>query len=310
MKSRFLKLVIGLCFLLLFVVLVFRQTRVIHVLPTDIAVKHEEHIRTTAAGNKITPEKNESKEAITMKSSLRPAQSTEVLVAVGLSIPVVFEDNPQDSLSKEERAEVVRDIQLIYGHLDQFETYNTNPRELKSDGIELTVVKKIQFVGSGRYFPLAHRDTFGLLSGGPDHYKLVIPSELISAYREALDFISNNWQAFDRLKLFLPESGNHSEAWAKLVAADVVWTPDSLNMHTKTKERIFSQLKNARIRRPSMLDFFIPGKDAAHSGLPELPEGSIVGKVFALDEKNVPQNYEAIVYVGERWYFAVVPPGT
>lgn len=310
MKSPYFKLMIGLCLLLILGVLVWQQSRVVHILPTNIAVKHEEHIRAATVGNGIKPEKVESKETGTIKSSLGADQSTEALVAGSLSIPVVFEDNPQDQLSKEQRIEVVRDIQLIYGHLDQFETYDTNPREMKLDGIGLTVVKKIKFVGSGRYFPLAHRDAFGLLAGKPDRYNLVIPSELISAYRQALDFIANNRQAFDQLKLFLPESGNHTEAWAKLVAADVVWTPDSVNMSSKTRERIFSQIKNARIRRPSILDFLSIEKDAANSGFPELPEGSIVGKALILDGKNIPQNYEAIVYIGGTWHIAVVPPGT
>lgn len=306
MKSSLKKLFIGLCLLLIVVAVVWHQKRVIYLPSTNITVEHERHERTVTIEND-----DKSKQVIPKVGSVRAAyfhavQVPKVLVAGGLSIPLVFEDNLQAALSEEQRTEVIRDIQLIYGHLDQFATYETDPREFRAGGIDLTVVKKIQVIGSGRYFPPAHRNTFGLLSGEPGNYKIVIPSDLIEAYRQALDFVATNRQAFDQLNLFLPESGNCSEAWAKLEASDVVWTPDSLNVSPNTIERIFNQMKNARIRKPSILDFTAEN-DEAHSGLTGLPEGSIVGKTLLLDGRDFPQNYEAIVYFAGKWHLAVVP---
>ena len=309
MKSSFKKLFIDLCLLLIFVAVFWQQKRVIYLPKTNITIEHEKNERTVTIKNDDKSKQVIPKVEFAKAACFHDVQVPKVLVAGGLFIPLVFEDNLQATLSEEQRAEVIRDIQLIYGHLDQFATYETDCLELRAGGIDLTVAKKIQFIGSGRYFPPAHRDTFGLLSGEPGNYKIVIPFELIAAYRQALDFVATNRQAFDQLNLFLPESGNCSEAWAKLEASDVVWTPDSLNISPKTKERIFNQMKNARIRKPSILDFTAEN-DEAHSGLTGLPEGSIVGKALLLDGRGVPQNYEAIVYLGGKWHLAVVPPGT
>ncbi len=308
MKSFTRKSIIGIFLIILLAVGLWFQKASFP--PELSASKNERLINKLTLPDEIRRTSLKSMGKPTIRANSSNFQPSKVLMAGGLTIPVVFQDEPHASLTEEQRAEVIKDIQMVYGHLGQSEMYGIDRKVLTVGGIELPILNKIQFNGSGRYFPPAHRDTFGLISGGPDHYQLVIPSELIADYRQALDFISAHRQAFDSLRHFLPESGNNSEAWAGLAASDVVWTPATLKMTAGTQERIFSEMKNARFRMPSLLDFSVAEKGARDFGLPELPEGAIVGRVLLLDEGNIPQNYEVVIYVDNKWKIAVVPPGT
>ena len=53
-----------------------------------------------------------------------PNSRPRLLKAGGLALPVQFQDFTKTHLSDSQCAEVIQDLQRIYGHFEQYETYN------------------------------------------------------------------------------------------------------------------------------------------------------------------------------------------
>lgn len=246
-----------------------------------------------------------------IRTRTKPAVlSRHELLLGGTILPVIFQDTTQPTLSDAERLEAIADFQMIYGHLDLSESYDIPPKVMTAGGGEITISKMAYATGPGQHFPEPHMNTFGQLSGAMGSYRLVVPIELMTAYRSAFDFREANREAFESLDSFLPAGDPGSLQTFGMSLADLIWTRSPSTLTPEMGERILQEVGLIRVRRPSILEYFKVGGDDNSFGLPGLPDGTIVGIAMQIQDGNIPKQPVVLVYIEGRWKIGIAPFGT
>lgn len=261
-------------------------------------------------GMTSAPDRNNAERVLRPTSTELAVPSRHELLIEGITIPVVFQDITQPNLSEAERLEVIADFQMIYGHLDLSETYDIPPRVITAGGGEITISKMAYATGPGQHFPEAHLNNFGLLSGEKGNYRLVVPLELISAYRSAFDFRDAHPEAFKSLDSFLPAGDPAPPKTIGLTPVDLIWTQSPSTLTLEMGERILKETNLSRFRRPSILEYFKVSEDDNSLGLPGLPEGTIAGIAMQVQDGNIPKQSVVLVYIDGLWKIGIAPFGT
>jgi len=265
----------------------------------------------SARGQQMTsaPDRNTAEEAPGPSLNEPPVLSRRELLIGGIALPVIFQDTTHPTLSDGERLEVIADFQMIYGHLNLSESYDIPPQLMTAAGEKITVSKMAYATGPGQYFPDAHKNTFGLLSRDKDSYRLVVPVQLINAYRKAFDFREANQDAFERMDSLLPPGDPAALRTSGKSPTDLIWTRSPSDLTTEMGERFIKEANLSRFRRPSILEYY-QVKDNSWKGLPGLPDGTIVGIAMHVHNGNIPKQPIVLVYIKGRWKIGIAPFGT
>ncbi len=116
--------------------------------------------------------------------------------------PIIFEDN---IFSNELLLFAMKDINLVYGHFDGYDILRPSPRQTFQ--INATTIKPQSLLNlkasAGRYRPRAHKRNIEHFVEIEGETKLVIPSKLLAAYKQAFMFKQNHVSAFERLNSFI-----------------------------------------------------------------------------------------------------------
>lgn len=275
-------------------------------------------MRSSTNGSRTSDEKGQISvhDGTSAQQALKPpltdvtSHNDHKLLLGRITLPVIFQDTAQPSLSEAEFLEIIEDLQMIYGHLDMSGTYDIPPRVIAAGGEEITISKMAYATGSGQHFPEAHMNIFGMLTGDKENYRIVIPKELMTAYRSAFDFRNANVEAFERMDSLLPAGDLASPKTSGVQPVDIIWVRSPSMLTPEIGARILKEASLSRFRRPSILEYFTVSGEDNPVGLPGLPDGTIVGIAKQVENGNIPKQSVVLVYIDGRWKIGIAPFGT
>lgn len=227
-------------------------------------------------------------------------QLMENTVTIGSSkFSALFEDG---DYSQTLQKILIKDMNLIFGHMNQFEILPYSKKSFSIYGSDVSSQKRIYFSGPGRYWPSIYRNNFGFIIDDGEDERLIITNELVQAYKKAEAFQEDNKEAFEKLSQFidLMNTGSKTEMASSDIDSLFYFSNGSDFLKNKYKEdamALITQFTRYEWREPSILDV-------------NYENNSLVAHTYVIDSQKTPVSETGLIYDDSNWKILIVNPGT
>ena len=252
--------------------------------------------------NPPSPEEGTTSPPVAKSNAKPPPKVASGLVAGGRQWKLQFSDH---SLSDEIQQRISYDLNLIFGHLPNFEI-DTLPFTLGVDARQL--VRRVRFEGGENRRPSVLKNSgFAHLAQGADESELFVPKAVTNAYLKAIELEKQNEAAYKLLDQFLARMSEIAEKPIEDVRGLFVFPDENKSAEggtAKVDPLEFAAAWGGKIyRAPSILDM------AATAGTPLEKYGSLIAMTYALSPGKV-DDLPRLVFHSGRWRFLMERPGT
>ena len=236
-----------------------------------------------------------------------PSESLPLALTVAkLTLPLAFADTGENP---DLRQTVVRDLQMVYGHLSGHEIVNAGvmpPVMVK--GVAVIPTKLINYTGAGRYFPKVIDGEIGYVGNVDGSETLLITAKVISAYREAMDRRSAQPAAYEKIYQFVDDLNLLATKPISDPSQMFVLDPTMANQNSQLEQispQVFvQQFGGQQYRAPSLLEII----DGAQ--ISDQYKGRLVAKLYVHTESGLKDNMPPIIFDQGQWKFLIVSPPT
>jgi hypothetical protein len=240
--------------------------------------------------------------SITAKTS--PAVPLALMVTK-LTLPLAFTDT---ATNPELKQAVARDLQLIYGHLDDHELVQSigNFAPLIIGGREIAPIKLLNFTGNGRFTPAKITQEIGYIGIVDGHESLLINDKVIAAYHEAMERRGALPAAYTEIDHFI-DALNLMKRGDPISDANQMFVVDpavAAQFNSIGPSAFALQFEGRRYRGPSLLEF----SDGSEVG--ELYKGKPVSKIYVVTKDGIEDGMPPIIFDQGRWKFLILSPPT
>ncbi len=254
----------------------------------------------------IVSEESQFETTKTLAATAQSQNQPLALTVAKLTLPLAFADTGENP---DLRQTVVRDIQMVYGHLGGHEIVNAGvmPAVIVK-GVAITPTKLINFTGTGRYFPKVIDGEIGYVGNVDGTEALLINEKVITAYREAMERRSalpaayeKIYQFVDDLNLLATKPINNPR---ELFVLDPTMATENSQLEQISPQVFAQQFGGQQYRAPSLLEVM----DGAR--ISDQYKGRLVAKLYVLTENGLKDNMPPIIFDQGHWKFLIVSPPT
>ncbi len=233
-----------------------------------------------------------------MNSSLpKPVSGAlPIFKAGGIELPILFADG---ATRAELKAAIVKDINLVYGHLTAHESLTPiYKKSLHIQGRDITPIAQLNLLGVGRYYPAEHQDLMGVIVDF-DGQKLVIPNELVAIYAKAQEREQRYPRAFSKMDDFVRRLNRLNDEPPEH-ASDILFLHPSAKefapvLHEMSREQLIETFGNRAYRQPSIIEV----KEAGEL-LPEL-KGSLIAPLYRKVPGGITDTATPLIFHEGHW---------
>lgn len=217
----------------------------------------------------------------------------------GTTFPAIFEDG---KYSDHLQSTIVRDINLIFHHITNYKILPYAKKSVVLNGLNLMVQKKIHFLGPKRYFPEVYKDNFGFILELNDRNQIVITQEIISAYKNAMEFEKKNKEAFKKIPHFISMMNSKPITEIAHMKIDELFyflkdAEPLKKKYEKNPVELFNHFSELNWRKPSLLDICYLDK-------------KLIAYTYMIDSEKIPILKTVLIYDQDDWKILIVRPGT
>ncbi len=240
----------------------------------------------------------------------------ERLQIADLDMPLVFEG----AISEELKQVVLADIHMIYNEGVTYSKYDWSGRPdnpaFNLSGRNYVSSETINLKAS-QVPNIVHRNLSRIIQvNGVDN--VVVPEELISAYRKAWEARKAAPEKYESLEPFI--DWLNTAPMEELKAKNPFWLFGYDGISDAYPEKA-AELRNGllpktredlRVSHPSILEFTYLDREALETegATEQLPVGVTLADGKYVDENEVPYQQALFLYDGEEWHIAFAPAGT
>jgi len=272
-------------------------------IPTNLDEKTEaKKLEPNKADKKNTYKlKKQTKQLLTNVNQINgTTRKTNVFNIGEENFSLVFEDN---SISKLFRSIIINDMNLIFGHLNQYKIVDRFSK-IALKGRIIKSKKALFCYGKGEYWPDEYNH-FGALVEQNGEYFLAVTKQLTNAYKKALALKSENEKVYKQLDEFITAFNTvYSSEMEKEIDNWFYFHGNKHNMKEnflKNPEKLFAQYYSYKIRQPCLLDF-------KNSNL--TTNKILIATTYLLDNSGIPVSETALIFDDNRWKILIPSYGT
>jgi hypothetical protein len=231
--------------------------------------------------------------------SIRPEESsrdTERLQVAGLDISISYPDHTSERLKKQ----IHEDIVLIFQHMKRHSFVEiSGEMTMEQNGRSLELQRFLNFEGPGAYRPDELDGKFGGIARINGEESLIMPSQLVDAYRSALRLKEKHSEKYEKLEKFIMTVNQATrEQPVDLSPNQLLWTGESSIPEPNQIPDAVKNFSAVSLRQPSLLDYFEP-TDQQNKNLPNLATKTLILE----SGTDIPGSEQVLVFQGGRWKF-------